>query len=762
MFGDTETWCEEPIQNGTPKYAETAELMVFTWTFDDEESVRCWDRTVDLIPPQELLDAVNDPKCIWVFHNAFFDRTMLQLQHPELCPPIERWRCSMVKGMAHSLPGALEKQGEIMGLAEDQKKLKEGKDLVRLFCCPQPKTYKLRRATRLTHPEKWARFLDYAKGDITSMRAIWKKLPSWNYGPKEIALWHLDQRVNSKGVYIDLDFVNAAVKASDAVKKGLAEETQEQTGFDAETGEGLESTTKRDKMLKYLLAEYGVDLPDLRASTIERRVNDESLPQSLRNLLAIRLEASQTSVTKYKKILRTISKDGRLRGLLQFDAAFRTRRWGGRNFQPQNLVRPPKYVAKAWEQTIAIIKQDAVDLFYSKPMEVLGGTIRGVIAAPPGKKLVVPDLSNIEGRMGAWLGGEAWKLQAFRDYDTVKGADGSWYPTEEYYAAALRGEIIELELDAKGDPIRKGPDLYKVSYANAFRIGVADVDEYMRQIGKIMELMLQYGGGCGAFVTGALTYGIDLENLADIAYPTIPKRTITEAEKFLKWLYEKAEKKHLKRLEKHIGTPEDLAVLKAESLAQLAAEKLKARLSLPEKVFIVCDSLKRLWREAHNGITPYWKQLEKSAIKAIAYPGTTVKCGKVNFVKEKAWLKILLPSGRCLCYPNATIDEDGGIKYKGVNQYSRKWSWIKTYGGKFLENIAQSLSRDVMADNMPKIEKAGYEIVLTVHDEVVTEAPLDDRFNPIHLSALLAQNHDWCKDLPLAAAGWEGPRYRKG
>ena len=355
-------------------------------------------------------------------------------------------------------------------------------------------------------------------------------------------------------------------------------------------------------------------------------------------------------------------------------------------------------------------------------MDMCAAAVRGAIIAPRGKKLVISDLSNIEGRGLTWAADEQWKLQAFRDFDAGIG----W-------------------------------DLYVLAYARAFNIDPATVDKAMRQIGKVLELALGYQGGVAAFCTMAVTYGLDLLKLADAAYGTIPAATLDEARDFLQWLYSKCEKRHVARVRK--GVDQD------QSRAKLESEKEEARLGLPEKVFIVCDSLKRLWRGAHVSIahkeTGFWKLLETAAKSAILEGGVHAVGKHMQFDKYQAWLRLRLPSGRYLCYPGAKLNDAGEISYMGVNQYSRKWQRLKTYGGKLSENATQALSRDVMAHNMPAIEAAGYEIVLTVHDEIVTEAPDSPEFNAPHLSSLLATNPPWAPDLPLAAGGFETYRYRK-
>lgn len=285
-------------------------------------------------------------------------------------------------------------------------------------------------------------------------------------------------------------------------------------------------------------------------------------------------------------------------------------------------------------------------------MEACSSAVRGIIISPPGKKLVVADLSNVEGRVLAWLAGEAWKLQAFREYDTQMGADGIWYTGDEINEAALRGASIAMELNAKGDPVTLGHDLYKLAYAKAFGIDPSDVDKDMRQIGKTMELALGFQGSVGAFLTFSLAFNIDLEAMAAKAYDNIPKQTLEDSAGFLEW---------------QIGQG-------------------RSQYGLSDKAFIVCDSFKRLWREAHPAISSYWKDLEATIRQAINNPGQTLTCRMHKVRRDGAWLRVMLPSGRYLCYPSPRVEDDGGITYMGNNQYTRKWERLRSYGGKFVEN----------------------------------------------------------------------------
>lgn len=687
LFFDTETYSEVPIGHGTDVYARGAEIMLATYAIDDGP-VQHVDFANGETSPQ-LLSLLEDPSVPVVIQNSFFDRTVMHYAWG-LDLPVQRIHDTMVIAMAHGLPGGLDKLGHIFGLEGDQAKDADGKRLIQLFCKPRPKNMKLRRATRETHPEDWAKFIAYARTDIEAMRAVYYKLPKWNYQGEELALWHLDQKINDRGVAIDLELAHAAVGAAAVAQFNLATRTKELTN-----GE-VTAATKRDALLAHILADYGIELLDLKSSTLEKvlAVEGSSLPVEVVELINLRLRSSATSATKYKTLITSTSPDGRLRGMLQFCGALRTGRWAGRKFQPQNLMRVPKYIAKQYDFAVATIKANAVDLFFDNVMEVLGSCVRGAIVAPPGKKLVVADLANIEGRMLAWLAGEQWKLQAFRDFD--------------------RGI---------------GEDLYKVAYGKSFNVDPATVGDSSeeRQIGKVQELMLGYQGGVGAFLTGAATYSIDLDAMAAAIFHGLPADVVAEAKRAYDW-----------------------AVKEARTYG------------LDERTWLTCDSIKRLWRRGHPETVTFWPDLEHAVRQAILYTGTQFECRQLKVLRSGDWLRIRLPSGRQLVYPQPEVDAKGRISYMGINQYSRKWRRLHTYGGKLVENVTQAAARDVLARNMPTAENAGYELVLTVHDEDITEVPDSPEFNVKTLAGIMATIPDWAQGLPLAAAGYECHRYRKG
>ena len=704
LWLDTETYSEVPITNGTYAYASDCEVMIFTYALDDEK-VSAIDLTNDEHPYDipELKYALSNPTELVTAHNAMFDRNVLRFAlNMEIAIP--RWRDTMVQAFTLSLPGSLDKLCDIYRIGEDKAKLKDGAKLIQLFCKPRPKNAKLRRATRLTHPEDWTRFIQYAINDTEAMRAVAKKMPTWNYKGANLDYWHLDQKVNDRGILIDLDLARAALRAIDREQASLRKQTH-----DATNG-AVSSTTKRDALLEHILQQYGISVGDLQKDTVERLLDDPDLPDGLKELLKIRLQASMASTSKYTKLIKATNSDGRLRGTIQFRGAGRTGRASGRTFQPQNLPRPNMKSAEI-ERGIEAMKLDCADMIYGNVMSLASNAIRGCIIAPPGKKLVIADLSNIEGRGVAYLAGEKWKLDAFRRYDTfILDANGLRIP------------------DGKGDFIREGEDLYKIAYGRAFGVPAAEATGDKRQIGKVMELMLAYEGGVGAYITGAATYRIDLDQMTRMSRPNIPDEIWNEAVKFWHWSH----------------------------------KTKRPTYGLSHDVFCACDSLKRLWRLAHPNIVSFWREVADAVVNAIREPDVTFLVRKLKIRRTKEWLLIALPSGRCLCYPSPRVDNEGKISYEGVNQYVRKWGRISTYSGKLVENIVQAFSCDVFYHGKLPAEEAGYEIILEVHDEFITEVPDSDSFSAEGLSKIMSTNPPWAEGMPIAAAGFETYRYKKG
>ncbi len=663
LFFDTETFCETPIKSGTRRYAEDAEIMIASYAFGLDGAPGVTDLANGERLPREVQEALRDPYVTIVGHNfGSFDRIVIQEAWGFDIAP-SRIHDTMVQALSHGTPGGLDKLCEIFGLTGADAKSEGGKNLIQLFCKPRPKNMKQRRATKATNPGEWQEFLDYARQDIPPMQRLYTMMPDWNYTHKqdgndrkpEYRLWLLDQKINDRGFKVDQDLARSALAAVKIEQERLGDRVYDMTDGD------VERASQRDKLLAHLLSAHGVTLPDFTKATLEKRVNDPDLPLAVRELVAIRLEASQTSTSKYTALLNGVNKDGRLRGTLQFCGAARTGRWAGRLFQPQNMLRPTMKAAEI-EIGITALKRGLCGVFFDSPITVAANAMRGSIVAEGGKKLVVADLSNIEGRVLAWLAGEDWKLQAFKAFDNGVGHD-----------------------------------LYKITAGGILGKDPADVTGSERQsTGKIPELACGYQGAAGAFASMAALYGLDLA---------------------------------------------------------------------PDHV----NEIVRAWRRTNSKIERFWYDLQ-DAMWSTVTTGRDTSVGKIGFERNKAgsWMKMVLPNGRVLAYAMPQIAPDPrrgdamSLSYMGLNSYTRRWERLFTYGGKLAENATQATARDVIANGAELAEDDGYPIVLTVHDELLTECPDDVKWSVDGLCRHMTRLPWWADEkLPLAAEGWEGYRYRK-
>lgn len=679
LWIDVECRSRTPLKQGLAKYAQQVEVMMVQWAIDDGPIT-----VLDLTAGDTLVHlkyAARDANEIWA-HNAEFDRTVLETTCWWPTQSQNKWRCTAALARMHGLPGGLDKLCEIFKIKDNEAKDKHGREWINLFCKPKKDgTFN----DRHSHPNQWVEFCLYAGQDVSAMRAVHRNTPKWNATPRMWAMWHLDQRMNQRGVAVDLKLAQGAIDATGLAKKRMGDRTEELTDG------AVERTTQRDRLLAYM-SEYGVNLPDLTADTVERKLEDESLPEHIKELLRVRQQASKASTAKCQRAINQ-HVDGRLRNLLVFCGAARTGRWAGRTLQPQNLPRP-KHSQAEIDLAINLFRRGESDLY--DPDDVFGlasSCLRGIIVAPEGSRLVTSDLKSIESRIIAWVAGEYWKLEAFRAYD--------------------RGE---------------GPDTYKLAYARSFNVdpNTIEDDSWERQLGKVMELALQYYGGVGAFCSMAEVYGLRLELLAQSAWGVIPEDTKRDAR-----------------------------------AAWQKAVKRKKTYGLEERVWTVCHALVLMWRAAHPAICAFWAQLDQACQMALKVPNKEFKVGEAISVDRVGnWLRIKLPSGRYLSYP-APRGDDYTSSFLGVDPYTKQWVRISTYSGKRAQNIAEGVGADVLMDGLLAADTAGFNPILSVHDEALTEPPDDDQYTDERLSSLLVRSSEWADKLPLAAKGFTDYRYRK-
>ena len=190
-----------------------------------------------------------------------------------------------------------------------------------------------------------------------------------------------------------------------------------------------------------------------------------------------------------------------------------------------------------------------------------------------------------------------------------------------------------------------------------------------------------------------------------------------------------------------------------------------------DQIFLEEEEYKRvvtLYRETYSKIPRLWYALERAAMRAISNPNSVVTLRNMKFRMRDGNLRLLLPSGRALNYPEARVckvktpwgEMKNGVQVMTVNSLTRKWEQTTISPGTFTENVVQAVSRDLMISSMFRLEEHGYPVLLTVHDEVVSE--VDEGYGSVaEYEALVAATPDWAAGLPVKAEGWSGKRYRK-
>lgn len=454
------------IKCGVYAYTDSPafEILLFAYSFDGGET-----QVIDLAQgeklPAEVEDAIFDASVTKTAYNANFERTCLSKYFRRYIPP-ESWHCSAVQAAMLALPRSLEDVGRVLGL--DEQKMKEGKELIRYFCVPcKPTKANGGRARNLPchAPEKWELFKTYCKRDVDVEKSIRRKLHNFPIPEGEMELYRLDQRINDRGVLVDMGLVKQAIACERLHKEVVTKRAYELTGL-----ENPNSVAQ----LKGWLGDKGMETESLSKKAVADMIAETD--GEVEELLRLRLLMAKTSVKKYEAMERSVCSDGRVHGLLQFYGANRTGRFAGRLVQIQNL---PQNHLPDLELARELVKQgrfEDIELLYDSTPNVLSELIRTAFIPKPGCRFVVADFSAIEARVMGWLSGEEWVLDVFR-------GDGKLY---EMTASRMFG--IPMAEIGKGSPERAK--------------------------GKVASLACQYGGSTGALVSmGALDMGLKEDEL---------------------------------------------------------------------------------------------------------------------------------------------------------------------------------------------------------------------------------------------------------
>ena len=467
MFIDLETRSDADItKTGVYRYADSPyfDILLFAVSVDDAD-VQVYDLAQGDILPEDILHALVDDNVMKHSFNASFERVCISVwlrrNYPDLFHSYgdandsvgnylspESWRCSMVASAYLGLPLTLVGVGAVLKL--EQQKMTEGKALIRYFCVP----YDVIDGIPQFHapvdaPDKWHIFKAYNKRDVETEMGIEAKISKF---PVPDFVWEeyvLDQKINDRGIRVDLPFVQNAIHIDDAVKETLTEELSSITG--------LENPNSVQQM-KSWLSENGLEMESLGKKEVQEQLS--TAPEHIREVLQLRQQTSKSSVKKYAAMQKALCHDDRARGMFQFYGANRTGREAGRIIQLQNL--PQNHLPDLEEARNLVLSgnMDALDMLYEDIPDTLSQLIRTAFIPKKGYKFIVADFSAIEARVIAWLAGETWRMEAFAN----------------------------------------GEDIYCASASRIFGVPVVKhgINGHLRQKGKVAELACGYSGSVGA------------------------------------------------------------------------------------------------------------------------------------------------------------------------------------------------------------------------------------------------------------------------
>lgn len=649
---DVETFSSVDIMNcGSYKYFESPdfEILILCYCYV-HDGVKRGLTTIDLANGEEIpkifLKKLQDPTVEKHAHNANFERNAFKAYGYDV--PADQWHCSAVKAGYCGLPMSLDAATKALNNG-DAVKDSEGKALIRYFSCQVKPTktngFRFRNLPK-HNPEKWERYKVYCAKDVFSEMWLLDKLACFTIPKTERLNYILDQKINDRGVNVDVDMATNAILIDNRFKLEVIEELKKITG--------LVNPNSVAQLKKWLSSTLQQEIPSLAKDTVTALIKERKRGAAVK-VLKLRAMASSTSTKKYNAMLAYALSDHTAHGLLYFYGGSRTGRWAGRAVQLHNL---PRNKMKLLDQARNMVKAgdyEGLTMTFDKIPSVLSQLVRTALIPKKGNTLAVADYSAIEGRITAWLAGEQWRLDVF-------AGDGKIYE-----ASAAMMFNVPIESIGKGS-------------------------EY-RDKGKIAELALGFGGSVGALKT----MGGEAMGLSEYEMKSIVTR----------------------------------------------------------------------WRKASPKIVEMWYEFERCALLALkARKPVTSKLKGIIFNYEFNCLTIRLPNGRKLIYRDPVLSTnkwDGeSIKYKGKHQTTGQWTWIDTYGGKISENIIQAIARDLLADGMRRLDRAGFDIVMHVHDEVVADIPdYSHEFVIGEMCKILGRPVKWAPGLGTPAEGFITPYYKK-
>ena len=616
---------------------------VYKYASDPSTDIWCmaykapWSDDVQVWLPGDEMDAHLED---WIVEggllsawNANFERTIWneimvsRYQWPRTS--IKQWRCTMAQASAMGLPRALGQAASVLGVEEQ--KDKAGAALMLRMARPR-KVNADGSYTWWNTKDKIDTLVAYCIQDVKtelSVAATLNDMPD-----SERRLYQLDQRINDRGVKVDLDLIERVSKLANSASENIDAEIKRLTN-----GQVKAATNAMD--LTAWLRSYGLQVKSVDKQTVTRMLGMEKLHPIIKQVLRLRQDGAKSSTAKYEAMVNAANADNRMRGLLMYHGAA-TGRWSGRLVQPQNFPRPQKKQDEL-DQIIAKLKADEDVSEYGAGTVLASDLLRSMLIAEDGHRLMFADYSAIEARVLAWIAGQTDLVETFRN----------------------------------------GGDVYKEMASAIYNVNVENVTDGQRQVGKMAILGCGYGMGGKRFAEQCATMGINVDE----------------------------------------------------------------------------DEAKRIvsvYREKNNRIARYWRDSENEFVEMVK------EAGRVRSVE------LPLPSGRSLTYHNPRIIQRetpwGAMRDTAqvdtLNSVTRQWVSQIIWGGLLTENVVQATARDLMATAMMALELKGYNVILSVHDEIISEVP-DDFGSLEEMIDIMTRCPSWADGCPINAEGKEGKRYRK-
>ena len=645
---ETRSRCDLPSR-GVYNYAQdpSTQVLCMSYAFDDED-VQTW--TPDQPFPTRIAIYNGQIRA----HNAAFERLIFwyvicpDFGVPE--PALERFYCTAAQARANCAPGSLEDVGRFAGAS--MKKDHRGAALVRALSIPQANGAFREDAALMRE------MIEYCEQDVRAMRAFSKAMRGLT--DEELLDYHVNERINDRGVRLDRPLAQAAVRYAAAEQEEIETIFREITGL---------TSVRSPRMREWVLERVGpqakammmVWKDGVQKASIDKTVranllameNPDEVPAEVAEVVQCADDLWASSVAKFERSASlSDDQDSRVRGAFVFAGGSATGRASSYGLQvhnfPRKCAKQPELARQALVRGHQIVPE-----FGKRVTDVLKSMLRPALIPAEGKSFAVFDYAQIEARVTPWL--------------------------------SMKGEETL-------DVFRQGRDIYVAVAARMFNVAEAAVTDEQRQLGKVAVLACGFGGGVGAFSAMGRVYGVHMPE-------SEAKRTVD------------------------------------------------------------------LWRRANPWAVPFWSDLEHAYTRAIRRPGDVFTAGRVQYMMQGEHLWYALPSGRVLCYPYARFEEDG-VSYAKASWKpaadAKEWPRARLWRGLACENIVQATANDILREALRRMDAAGIEVVLHVHDEIVAEVDTEKSEElAAAMRAVMVTPPAWAEGLPLGASGKVLSRYGK-